>query len=121
MTMNLICDSDVHWAHWLKDDSLLQESTDRFIAKILGSENAKDATIHYVSGKTLLTDSRYLKMMGHPLEKLVKEKYPALNAFARTGKEGELKYAIVSKSMINLANGNFIPSAFENVFSAVQK
>ena len=121
MAMNSICGSNVHWAAWLKNDSLLQESTDRFLANVLESENAKDATIHYVSGKSLQTDSRYLKMMGHPLEILVKKKYPALNAFARTGKEGELKYAIVSKSMITLANGKFIPSAFEKVFSAVQK
>jgi hypothetical protein len=60
-------------------------------------------------------------MKGHQLEKLIKEKYGALNEFSRTGKEGELKYSIVSKSMVNLTNGRFIPSVFEHVLSLVQK
>jgi hypothetical protein len=55
------------------------------------------------------------------LEKLIKEKFPELNGFARTGKDGELKYTIVSKSMINLTNGGFIPRVFERVLSSVQK
>lgn len=120
MTMKMVCGADVNWSEWLECNSLLQESIDRFIKIILDTENAKDAEIHYVSKKTLQTDSRYLKMKGHPLEALVKSKYPALNSFARSGKEGELKYSIVSKSMINLTNGLFIPTAFESVLAALQ-
>ncbi|UJF22718.1 ATP-binding protein [Shewanella sp. OMA3-2] len=120
-TMAQICGVEVHWSDWLNNDKLLQESVNRFIYKVLGEDNNKEEELSYVSGKTLLTDSRYLKMKGHPLEKLIKEKYGALNEFSKTGKEGELKYSIVSKSMVNLTNGRFIPSVFENVLSLVQK
>lgn len=120
-TMDMICGSDIHWSDWLKDDDLLQESVDRFVRMVMGKENNKESQISYMSGKKLLTDSEYLNMEGHPLEKLIKEKYPALKGFARTGKDGELKYSIVSKSMINLTNGDFIPRVFEHVLSSVQK
>jgi ABC-type multidrug transport system ATPase subunit len=121
LTMKEVCGKDVHWTEWLDDDSLLQESVDRFIKKILGRESNKDKGIEYVSGKILLTDSEYLHMNGHALEKLVKEKFNALNAFVRSGKDGELKYSIVNKSMINMTNGKFIPSVFEKVLAMVQK
>jgi len=120
-TMDMICGSDIPWSVWLKDDELLQESVDRFVRMVLDKENNKESQLSYMSGKELLTDSEYLNMEGHPLEKLVKKKYPALNGFARTGKDGELKYSIVSKSMINLTNGDFIPRVFERVLSSVQK
>jgi len=51
---------------------------------------------------------------------MVKDKYRGLNQFTRKGKDGELKYSIVSKSMINLTNGSFIPSVFESILSSVQ-
>jgi ABC-type cobalamin/Fe3+-siderophores transport system ATPase subunit len=120
-TMSMICGDELHWTEWLKNSELLQESVNRFIFKILDKENSKNIELSYVSGIKLLTDSRYLEMKGHPLEKLIKQKYGALNEFSRTGKDGELKYSIVSKSMINLTNGCFIPSVFENVLSSVQK
>ncbi len=120
-TMSLICGVELHWSDWLNDIGLLQESVNRFIFKVLGEENNKEVELSYVSGRTLLTDSRYLTMKGHTLEKLIKEKYGALKEFSRTGKDGELKYSIVSKSMVNLTNGCFIPSVFENVLSSVQK
>lgn len=120
-TMDMVCGVDIHWPEWLKDDELLQKSIDRFILKVLEKENDRQMQLSYVSGKVLLIDSTYLNMKGHPLEKLVKQKYPALNEFSRTGKDGELKYSIVTRSMINLTNGDFIPSAFEDVLSLVQK
>jgi len=120
-TMEEICGSDIHWSVWLEDDGLLQESVDRFISVVLDRENNKEAKLSYMSGKELLTDSEYLSMEGHPLEKLVKGKYSELNSFARTGKDGELKYSIVSKSMVNLTDGDFIPRVFENVLCMVQK
>lgn len=120
-TMEEVCGKDVHWTDWLDDDSLLQESVDRFIKKVLGRESNKDKVMEYISGKTLLTDSEYLHMNGHTLEKLVKKKFNALNSFARSGKDGELKYSIVNKSMINLTNGKFIPSVFEELLAMVQK
>ena len=119
-TMDAVCGVDVHWSEWLKDDELLQESVNRFILKVLDKINDKKMPLSYVSGKVLFTDSDYLNMKGHPLENLVKEKYSALSDFSRTGKDGELKYSIVSRSMINLTNGDFIPSAFEAVLSSVQ-
>lgn len=121
LTMCDICGSDVHWTEWLKNDGLLQESVDRFVKAILGRGSRKDTRLEYTSGKVLMTDSGYLTMGGHALEMLVKEKYPALRGLSRSGKDGELKYAIVSKSMINMTNGDFIPRAFEQVLSMVQK
>lgn len=119
-TMETVCGVNIHWSDWLKDDDLLQESVDRFVLKVLDKENDKNMQLSYISGRKLLTDAKYLNMKGHPLEKLVKQKYGALNDFSRTGKEGELKYSIVSRSMINLTNGDFIPSAFERVLSSLQ-
>lgn len=119
-TMGMVCGENIHWSEWLKDEGLLQESVDRFIFKVLGKENDKSMSLFYVSGQNLLTDSTYLKMNGHRLEELVKDKYRGLNQFTRKGKDGELKYSIVSKSMINLTNGSFIPSAFESILSSVQ-
>lgn len=120
-TMEKVCGEEIHWTDWVNDESLLQESVDRFIKKLLGRESNRDKVIEYVSGKTLFTDSEYLYMNGHALEKLIKEKFNSLNAFARSGKDGELKYNIVTKSMINLTNGKFIPSVFEKVLAMVQK
>ncbi|WP_182036482.1 ATP-binding protein [Vibrio diabolicus] len=120
-TMSDICGSDVNWSEWLEDKTLLQESVDRYIHKILGRKSKKDSTLSYVSGVELLTDSEYLRTNGHDLEELVKTKYPALNAYCRNRKDGELKSAIVSKSMINLTNGKFIPSVYEYVLADVQK
>jgi ABC-type cobalamin/Fe3+-siderophores transport system ATPase subunit len=119
-TMDEICGKSIHWSEWLKNNELLQEAIDRFICKVLGKENDKRMSLSYISGIELLTDSTYLRMKGHSLEKLVKESYRGLNEFSRTGKDGELKYSIVSKSMINQTNGSFIPSVFESVLSAVQ-
>lgn len=120
-TMDAICGSSVHWDEWLSDDALLQESLDRFIGKVLGRDSKRDAKLEYVSGKSLLTDTDYLRMRGHHLEALVKQKYGALNAFARSGKDGELKYSIVRNSMINMTKGRFIPSVFEEVLCMVQR
>ncbi|MCD1196755.1 hypothetical protein B4947_18535, partial [Vibrio cholerae] len=81
----------------------------------------KDATIEYFSGIKLLTDSEYLIQQGHLLEKIVKQNYPQLNAFSKSGKDGELKWEIVQRSMITYTDCEFIPKAFESAISAVQK
>ncbi|CAM4183757.1 hypothetical protein AEBE7430_21305 [Aeromonas bestiarum] len=60
-------------------------------------------------------------MNGHKLEVAVKNKYPGLLAHCKKGKDGELKYSIVSKIMLTLTNGALIPKAYEQVFSDVQK
>ncbi|WP_272968640.1 AAA family ATPase [Alteromonas australica] len=121
LKMTDICGSNIHWSDWLKDRDLLQEAIDRFVLNILGRENERDSKIEYISGMSLLTDSEYLVMNGHSLEVLVKEKYSGLKAFCKRGKDGELKYSIVTKSMINLTKGAFIPSVYEQVFYEVQK
>ncbi|MGS0724965.1 ATP-dependent nuclease [Shewanella sp. 0m-11] len=120
-TMSDICGSDTNWTDWLLDKKLLQESVDRYIHEVLGRESKKDASLSYVSGVELLTDSEYLRTNGHDLEKLVKAKYPELNSYCRKGKDGELKSCIVNKSMITLTNGKFIPSVYEYVLADVQK
>ncbi|EKT4489581.1 ATP-binding protein [Shewanella algae] len=121
MTISDICGENVHWSDWLKDKTLLQESVDRFIFKVLGRDNNKDQNLSYVSGMDLKTDSEYLKMNGHDLERHLKKVYAGLNAFCKKGKDGELKCSIVNRSMINLTNGDFIPSVYENVIADVQK
>lgn len=119
-TMVKICGSDVHWQVWLEDINLLQTSLDTYIHNILEKNNDKRSTISYMSGLSLKTDSEYLNKPGHPLEKLILKKYPQLKHFAKTGKDGELKYEIVNRSMINYTNGGLIPKAFELVLSQVQ-
>ena len=120
-TMLSICGSEIHWTDWLKNSELLQESINRFIYKIFDRKNNKNAELSYISGVKLLSDSEYLRMKGHSLEELIKDKYRALNEFSRTGKDGELKFSIVSKSMINLTNGLFIPTPFGTVLFSVQR
>lgn len=120
-TMSDICGSGINWTEWLQDENLLQESIDRYIFKVLERDSKRDSILSYVSGVNLLTDSEYLKMNGHDLEKLVIKKYPELNTYCRKGKDGELKSSIVNKSMVNLTNGKFIPRVYEQVFADVQK
>lgn len=116
-----ICGHDVSWSDWLQDGILLQESVNRFIKRVLDKESNQDASLEYISAASLLTDSEYLKMNGHALERLVINKYPQLRNYCRRGKDGELKNTIVNKSMISLTNCKFIPKAYETVFNLVQK
>lgn len=120
-TMVDVCGKDVTWSTWLKDIQLLQESIDKFILKVLGRANNKDASISYFSGVELLTDFEYLNQQGHSLENMVKQSYPQLNAFSKSRKDGELKWEIVQRSMITYTECDFVPKAFEAAISAVQK
>ncbi|MFT6909415.1 MAG: ABC-type cobalamin/Fe3+-siderophores transport system ATPase subunit [Oleiphilaceae bacterium] len=119
-TMLEICGSDIHWEDWLKNHKLLQISLDKYINNVLGKDNDQNSKISYMSGLILETDSEYLNKSGHPLETLILQKYPQLKHFAKTGKDGELKYEIVSRSMISYTNGRLIPKSFEVVLSQVQ-
>lgn len=116
-----ICGKNVAWDEWLIDKHLLQESIDRFIYKVLKRENKKNAKLKYVSQLELDTDQEYLTMNGHELEKLVTSTYQELNAYRKKKQEGELKSTIVKRSMINFANGKFIPKAYEEIISEIQK
>ncbi|MGY4068042.1 AAA family ATPase [Aeromonas caviae] len=116
-----VCGKDISWQSWLQDVKLLQESIDRYILKVLGRENQKDTNLTYVSGIELLTDQKYLRMNGHELEYLVKTTYPQLLSYCKKRKDGELKNAIVNKSMIALTEGRFIPLVYEEVLASVQK
>jgi len=120
-TVESICGKSIDWQEWLLNDKLLQSSIDQFILKVLKQVNSKDSNLEYMSGKILLTDSRYLKMNGHKLEQLIKEEYPELRAFSKKGKDGELQLSIVNKSMITYTSGKFIPKVFETVLADVQK
>jgi len=120
-TMHDVCGKNITWLDWLDNIELLQVSLDQFLLKILGRENKKDETISYLSELQLKTDAEYLTYQGHALERLIKDKYPLLNSFSRSGKDGELKLAIVNKSMITYSDCKLIPTAFESVISKVQK
>ncbi len=116
-----LCGQDINWQDCLNNDAHLQEVVDRFIYKILERDNKKDSQLSYLSGRKLLTDKDYLMMNGHDLESIIKKKYPRLKAHCKKGKDGELKYSIVSKIMLTLTNGAFIPKAYEQVILDVQK
>lgn len=118
--MTDICGASTTWNIWLSDVKLLQDSVDLYISRILGRKNNRDSPLRYVSGTALLTDKEYLEMNGHDLEKLVKDRYPQLQSYCRQGKDGELKSSIVSKSMITITDGKFIPMVFEQILSEVQ-
>ncbi|HIF9469277.1 TPA: AAA family ATPase [Photobacterium damselae] len=115
------CGKDTHWTEWLNNNELLQLSVDRFIFSVLGKENEQNAIISYMSTLEVKTDKDYLNHQGHQLEQKIIKAYPKLRAFARSGKDGELKSEIVRKSMINFTNGHFIPKVFENTLAEVQK
>ncbi len=121
MTMEKICGEDIHWSKWICDEKLLQSAIDLFMMHVLERPNKKDRVLDYVSGIKLNTDSEYLEKNGHELESLVKAKYKGLESFCRKKKEGELKSAIVNRSMIMLTDCKFIPSIYIEVFSQVQK
>lgn len=116
-----LCGENINWQDCLNNEIHLQKLIDNFLVKVLERENKKNAQLSYVSGKKLFTDVDYLMMNGHALEKLVKEKYPQLMAYCKRGKDGELKYSIVSKIMITLTNGALIPTAYEQVLMDVQQ
>ncbi|EKQ8001589.1 AAA family ATPase [Raoultella ornithinolytica] len=116
-----ICGKNVGWEEWLIDKHLLQVAIDRFIHKVLKRESKKNAKLKYVSQLEFDTDQEYLTMNGHALEKLVISAYQQLNAYCKKKQEGELKSTIVKRSMINFAKGEFIPKAYEEIISEIQK
>lgn len=118
--MEDICGVHTHWTEWINDQALLQEAVDRFILNVIGKENNKRGVLRYISKVELQTDTEYLEMHGHTLEKIVKEKYARLKSFYRKGKDGELKYNIVMKSMITYTNNKFIPSVYEDILYKLQ-
>ncbi|TOG01998.1 hypothetical protein CGJ15_07930, partial [Vibrio parahaemolyticus] len=120
-TMPDICGSEVNWIEFIENENLLQASVDRFIFKVLGRDSNKDAVLAYTSGVKLHTDSEYLRMNGHALERKIKEKYPELNAYCKKGRDGDLKCTIVNKAMITLSSCKFIPIEYEKVIADVQK
>ncbi len=120
-TMPFICGKEVDWENWINDAALLQVSVDKYLKKILLRDNNKDVVLSYLSGVKLDSDKEYLQLNGHDLEKLVREKYPQLNAYARKGKDGELKSTIVTRSMVTIGKSRFVPDVFESVFASLQK
>ncbi|MFT6789660.1 MAG: putative ATP-binding protein involved in virulence [Pseudoalteromonas rhizosphaerae] len=112
---------DVNWNTWLNDPHLLQKSLDQFIENIFNRPSKKDVKIEYILGLQLDTDSEYLTMYGHSLEDLIKTKYPILKSYIKNGKDGMLKAKVVSKSMLQLSSGMFVPKLFEDVISEAQK
>ncbi|MEZ8122329.1 AAA family ATPase [Vibrio splendidus] len=119
-TMSDICGDKVHWQEWLANQQLIQTSIDRYLNKVLGVENAQDVNFSYVSDCVYLGDQRYLELNGHELESKILTAYPQLNRYRKQGKDGAIKEAVVTKGMIKLTGGTFIPKAFEDILSAVQ-
>jgi hypothetical protein len=114
-----LCGESVHWSEWVERSDLLQVSLDRYLERVIKSPNNQDVEIEYVSGVRLLTDSRYLRMRGE-LEGLVIAAYPSLNSYIGNGAKKDLKYTVVTKSMITFTGGKFIPVQFVRLFKDLQ-
>ena len=70
----------------------------------------------YVSGAKLRIPEWYCMMQGHELEKKIKETFPQLKTFHRTG---DLSRALISKIMDD--HPMLIPKTFLDTFSEIQK
>jgi ABC-type branched-subunit amino acid transport system ATPase component len=114
-----LCGEEVSWGEWVSSSDLLQVSLDRYLERVLESPNNRDIEIEYVSGVQLLTDSRYLRMDGE-LEGRVITAYPGLRSYIGNGAKKDLKYTVVTKSMIKLMGGKFIPVQFVRLFKDLQ-
>jgi hypothetical protein len=114
-----LCGEEVSWGEWVSSSDLLQVSLDRYLERVLESPNNRDIEIEYVSGVQLLTDSRYLSMDGE-LEGRVITAYHGLRSYIGNGAKKDLKYTVVTKSMIKLMGGKFIPVQFVRLFKDLQ-
>lgn len=114
------CGVDCKLKEWIGSEVLLQSSIDHYIKLILGDENKKDDPITYMSGISLRTDRRYLRMKGKDLERLVIERIPGVKGLSNHQGDGALKHAIVIKAMIAASSGELIPQLIEDVFAALQ-
>ncbi|NVZ96756.1 AAA family ATPase [Pseudomonas sp. D6002] len=114
-----LCGEDVRWDDWVKRLDLLQVSLDRYLERVIGTPNNRDVEIGYVSGVRLLTDSRYLRMGGE-LEGRVIAAYPGIKSYIGNGAKKDLKYTVVTKSMLKLLGGRFIPIQFVQLFKELQ-
>lgn len=114
-----LCGEAVLWGEWVKRSDLLQVSLDRYLERVMESPNNKDMEIEYVSEIRLLTDRRYLRMGGE-LEGRVIAAYPSLKSYIGNGAKRDLKYTVVTKSMITLMGGKFIPVQFVRLFKELQ-
>lgn len=113
------CGEAVSWREWLSRSELLQRSLDIFMESVFGRANRRDADLIYTSGLKLLTDREYLNH-GEGLEQLVVSAYDKLKSYRKNGAAKDLKYTVVTKSMITLSEGTFIPVQFLEVFRTLQ-
>lgn len=114
-----LCGREVSWEEWLERTDLLQTSLDNYLERVLNSPNNRDVEIEYVSGVRLSTDSRYLRM-GSGLEERVLTAYHGLKSYIGNGAKKDLKYTVVTKSMLKLMGGRFIPVQFVQLFKELQ-
>ncbi|NWB72591.1 ATP-binding protein [Pseudomonas sp. G5001] len=114
-----LCGENVSWTDWMGRPDLLQISLDRYLERILGCQNSKDAELTYISGVQLRTDKQYL-LMGEGLEKRVIAAYNGLKSYIGNGPKKDLKYTVVTKSMLKMSGGRFIPIQFAHLFKELQ-
>ncbi|SDX78035.1 ATP-binding protein [Pseudomonas sp. NFACC08-1] len=118
-SMFTLCGEDVPWTAWICRLDLLQTSLDRFVERVLGSPSQRDVELEYISGVKLLTDKRYLFMDG-ALERMVIAAYKGLNSYLGNGPKKDLAYTVVTKSMLKITGGRFIPVQFVQMFKKLQ-
>lgn len=121
--MKDLCGQEVLLNEVLENETYLQTIVDNFILKVLCRKNQQNVDWKYVSGITVKMDSEYLVPAdnGHQLEAKLVDKYPELKRFWKNGKDGALKEAVITKSMITLSSGRLIPEVFENILIDVQR
>lgn len=124
--MKYICGEDVTWQSWLSDRDLLQQSVDIFIQKLFNRNNRNDCDLLYLSGLSLKSDSEYLLHKGHLLENRIVDVFPRLKKYRDRTKrnpngEGSLKKVITKRIIINMTEGNLIPTKFKDAIIELQR
>lgn len=113
-----VCGQDVGWRQWLYNPVLRQEVIDRFLNSILGRDSEADIDMVYTSGVVVKTDSAYLLLSKDELNEKLFRAYIELRKFMDgQGIYKNLGCVLARKSMLSLADGEFIPSHFAKVFA----
>ncbi|MCV4290684.1 AAA family ATPase [Pseudomonas capsici] len=116
--LSLICGQDTTLNEWKTNIPLQQASINWYIEKIFPGKCEQNRNVEYLNGEKLYVDSRYLEKNGHELLDLILEKFPFLK---KLGKKEVIPFEVVRRSMIVDLDCNYIPLAFVNAFSRLQK
>lgn len=119
-----LCGVGISWSEWLKRPDLLQSASDKFFEKIFHRKSEGGYLLNYLGGASVELDKEYMDYNGHDLADKIFQAYDVLQ---RTGKgkdkkerEAAIMMAIVSRIMIFLTEGKFIPLALCQTIKELQ-